>query len=171
MSRDLWKFPHVRPSLQCRLPIPHGCHLLCFSCLQVNCQINPIGQEGYFYLAPAHQFSNFYCFLSITPFSDKFFSLSFIQSCLCLEFFVVYTQRDSQFCALFCLLSSFHFIPFASPYLDPHSCCISLLFHFHFQSHLSGTNSPFSYFSLSQVIFLSYRLSLIPVLFSPSVRE
>jgi len=88
---------------------PPFCYLLC-SRRQVNCQINPTGQPDYFcFASTTHQFPYFYRFILSLYFLIRF-SLSFIQSCLCLVYSC--TQRVSQ--PPFLFLCSLHFTSFSS---------------------------------------------------------
>ena len=141
------------------------CYLLCTR-RQVNCQINPTGQRDYLCFASAtHQFPYFYCFILSLYFLIRF-SLSFIQSCLCLVYFFC-TQRDSEPSLSF--LCSLHFISFSS--LLPSS---SLFLHcfpsfsLSFQSHLSRKISfLFFPFAPSLIYLLPSYFLLRPSQFSP----
>lgn len=137
---------------------PPFCYLLC-SRRQVNCQINPTGQPDYFFFASTtHQFPYFYCFILSLYFLIRF-SLSFIQSCLCLVFSSFCTQRVSQPPFFISLFSAFYFVLFTSPLIF----FILLLFSFlslSFQSHSSRQNlvSILS-FPLHQVLFIFRHLT------------
>jgi hypothetical protein len=171
--RDLWTFPHVRRRLQPRLPIPHGvvpCIVL-KSSRELPNKPDRTSRLLLRRLCPSLP-PPIYCFLSITPFSYKSLSLPFIQSCLCLQHFVVYTERDSQFCPLFSVL----FILFCSPSLVPNFILSLVVFPSLFTSILKATSqeklflSPLS-LSCTSHSHLTLFLLLIPMLFPPSVAE
>jgi hypothetical protein len=136
-----------------------GC-LLC-SCLQVNCQINPIGQADYFCFAPAHQFSLTFTasFLSL-PFLISFFSLSH-------SFRSVYVSNSSSSThnvirnSTLYFVCSLHFIMFPShlPILILTLVVFPFFFTFIFKATCQEPSHSSS-LSLPQVLFLFYYLPL-----------